>query len=269
MEGTPISKRLPEIDSDTSPHDTRTEKIPNLNRTPQKMTEGKNDMLVQIQQMFTEQDKRMSDQFNAQREETIASEERVKKAVAVAVNELEVQLDIVKKDNAALREVTSQMGEKIKSLQGRLIQTERDARRLNFVASGVEFNSPQEGYEKLQHVINKYVEKPIRISGLRTIKLAKGKKIVAACDNIADKSLLMRSEENLSVETDGQTNKIFIDHDKPFEDRESDRQTRLAAKEYAAKGKDVRYEAGKLKVDGMWMRFNPDTKEVEPFSFRK
>lgn len=79
----------------------------------------------------------------------------------------------------------------------------------------------------------------------------------------------MTMKKRLYAVSNGEKRPIFLDNDKPFEDREADRAARLAAKDLKARGKEVRFEGGKLKVDRVWMEFNRETNQLEERNFRK
>lgn len=259
------------LEGDSPTRTTSRSKMPNVNRTPPKNQENKeaNDILIRIQDLFQAQDKRMEDLFGKQREETLASEERLKDTVRLWMSKVEAELEQIKGENQDLREANLQLRAQMQMITRRQTQAERDSKKLNFVVSGLDFQTPEEGYAKLQRIIDAQSETKLSVTGQRVITMGEKKKIIGACDNLADKRALMSIKKRLYAESNGEKRPIFLDNDKPFEDREADRAVRLAAKDLKARGKEVRFEGGKLKVDGVWMEFNRETKQLEERNFRK
>ena len=121
----------------------------------------------------------------------------------------------------------------------------------------------------LQRLIDSEAATKLKVTGQRVITVGPRKKIIASCESLDDKRALMDMKKKLYVETKEGKRPIYLDHDKPYEDRHADRCVRLAAKEFSAEGKDVRFKSGKLKVDGVWMEFNRNTLKLETRSPRR
>lgn len=150
-------------------------------------------------------------------------------------------------------------------LSGRIVQLERDARQLNIVVSGIEFETPKQGYVKLNKMINTVTEEKINVVGLRAFKTQSGRgMIVAACRNMEEKLCILRAKKKF-VSTEGDEIKpVYIDNDLHQQDRVVQGRLRSIAKEEREKGKDVKVALGKIKIDGEWLHFNIDTNNVEP-----
>ena len=257
-------------DLESPPESGHRIKMPNVNRTPPRDTKNQDasDLLKNIQDMLTAQKQSMEEQFDRQRAETRASEERLVETVGLWMKGIESQLETLRDENRTLRDANSQLEEKMKQLARRQIQTERDTKQLNFVATGLSFDSAQEGFNKLQKLIDSHTDAKLKITGHRVVTIGDKKKIIGSCNNLSDKRALMNLKKKLCTEINGVKIPIYLDNDKPYEDREADRLVRLAAKEFTASGKEVRFEAGKLIVNGVRMRLNRETKTVEAQNFR-
>ena len=202
--------------------------------------------LEQIRGLFEDQAKRMED-----------SEARIKEAMSSMREELNAKIEKTQQENEALK------AENI-AIKGRLTALEREARKLNIVASGIEFESPFEGLKLLNTVIEKSTGKNLRLKGLRTFDTKTGKKIVAECATREDKTLIMENKRNMSI-----NNKpVYVDDDLPKEDRASQQQIRQMAKKLREEGKSVKIARNRLKVDDKWFALSATTNELEPTTFR-
>lgn len=167
--------------------------------------------------------------------------------VGLCMKGIDSQQESLWDENRTLRNANSQLEgkEKMNPLARHQIQTERDAKKLNFVATDLTFDSPHEGYSQLQKINDAHSESKIRITGQRVINLGGRKKIIGTCDNLADKKTLMSIKKELVTDVNEEKSCIFLDNDKPY------RLVRMAAKDLKAKGKDVRIKSGMVKVDGV------------------
>lgn len=154
-------------------------------------------------------------------------------------------------------------------MERRILDTERDRKRLNIVVSGLQFETQKEGFDELQRVIEEIAGKTVRVKGIRTHYTARGKIITAACESWEDKMLIMRAKKNLFNMKEQGKQQIYIDSDLPADDRRAQAIVRQTAKELRKQGKEVQVQFLRLKVDGELMHLNGNTQELEKRTFRE
>lgn len=84
------------------------------------------------------------------------------------------------------------MRERMAEMEKRILWNERDMKKTNIVATGIDFSTPADGYKNLQRAIDKVAEASVRISGICTITAPSGQKVIASCNSMTDKALIMR-----------------------------------------------------------------------------
>lgn len=211
--------------------------------------EGKDDQpatLEQIRKLFGSQARMMEE-----------SEARIKEAMCSMKEELTSKIEMVQKENEALRAENNE-------IKGRLISLEREARKRNIVASGIDFEKPAEGLKQLSGIVEKSTGMKIQLRGLRTVETKTGKKIVAECSTAEEKAIIMSKKRNMTLNNKA----VYVDDDLPKEDRSQLFQIRAMAKKLREEGKNVRVARFSLKVDDNWYKLNPSTNELVPTTFR-
>lgn len=189
-------------------------------------------------------------------------EQRVEATLSQELDSLKIRFKEVEETNESLRQEN-------KELNQRLLLVERETRQLNFVASGIEFATPQEGYHKLRAVINAATNNQVQVTGIRTFNTKDGKRIVAKCNNLDEKHKILLAKRNLSTTTtNGSRAPVYINDDLTKPDREAQSRLNVIAKEMRKTGRDVRMGFRKLKVDGEWLFFNETTNTLEKRTFR-
>lgn len=258
----------------SSPENNTTEqgrnKMPNLTHSPKKMEEKDQEMLSCIRVMIGEQTATLN-----------ASIESLKESVEDRFRELEGKIVSVEMENAELKSRNAELIGRVSSLEDeqrndkttlskRLLQVERDARQLNIVASGIDFVTPQQGFEKLNQMIGTVTNDKIRVTGQRAFKSINGRgMVVATCRSMEEKLCILRAKKQFVATVGEETQPVYIDNDMPEQDRLMQGRLREIAREKREQGKDVRVAIGKLKVDGEWLFYNPNKNDVEPHTFRK
>lgn len=245
-------------------------KMAHLVHSPRKPKGEREELLASIQSMM-----------GVQTEKINASIDGLRLSVENRFQDLEEKLEKVIEENADLKKRNADLEQRMTSLElegrsqatnmpGRLLQLERDARRRNIVATGIDFETPQEGFEKLNQMIGAVTNDQIRVMGLRAFKPKSGRgMIVAECGTIEDKQCILRAKKQFVMTVGEEKHPVYVDSDLPQEDRLTQSKLRGIAKEMRAQGKDVRMAFGKLKVDGEWLHFNPAKNDVGARSFRK
>lgn len=214
--------------------------------------------------------------INANMEDKI---EGLKKTMEARFSELEKKIGNVERDNLELKKRNAELENRMSDLEkgkgeeansGRLLQLERLVRQKNIVATGIDFESPQQGYDKLNKLIGAATKEEIKVAGLRAFKSKSGQgMIVAECGSIEEKLCIMRAKK-LFVATEGDTSRpVYVDNDLALEDRITQSKLRGIAKELRAQGKEVRLSMGKLKVDGEWRSLNSLNSDSKAPTFRK
>lgn len=203
----------------------------------------------QMKEMFDTQAKRIED-----------SENRIRSDVRVMVDDMQERIRAVQEENEYLK--AENVG-----IKARLLQVERETRKTNLVASGIDFVSPREGFDKLGKVIENAVGKKLRITGIRTFATSNGRKLVAACESVADKQLIMANKKLMKTTTGDSPKPVYIDDDLPKEDREQYGRARELARKMREEGKNVRSTRNRLKIDEKWFYLNPRTNQLEPSTF--
>lgn len=191
------------------------------------------------------------------------SEQRIKDSIASRINELEQRI-------VDVEDVNKELLEKNRSLERRLVQVERDSRRLNIVVSGLDDESPEKNYKELQRIIDTATgNNLVQVSGIWTLKTkASGPKIIATCKNLDEKRLIMQAKKQFVWKKDGKSTQIFVDDDLPPADRRIQSRLRAIAREKRGEGKDVRVALGRLKIDGHWQDYDPEKDDVALRTFR-
>lgn len=202
--------------------------------------------------------------LNQQSQAIADSEQRIKETIGNRINELEKRI-------VDVEDVNKELLEKNRSLERRLVQVERDSRRLNIVVSGLDDESPEENYRELQRIINTATGNThVQVSGMWTLKTkASGSKIIATCKNMDEKRLIMQAKKQFVKKKNGKSTQIFVDDDLPLADRRIQSRLRAIARERKGEGKDVRVALGRLKIDGHWHYYDSETDDVAQKSFRK
>lgn len=208
--------------------------------------------LETIKKLLTQQSQAIAD-----------SEQRIKDSIASRINELEQRI-------VDVEDVNKELLEKNRSLERRLVQVERDSRRLNIVVSGLDDESPEKNYKELQRIIDTATgNNLVQVSGMWTLKTkASGPKIIATCKNIDEKRLIMQAKKQFVWKKDGKSTQIFVDDDLPPADRRIQSRLRAIAREKRGEGKDVRVALGRLKIDGHWWDYDPEKDDVVFRTFR-
>lgn len=196
-----------------------------------------------------------------------ASEDRLTRVMNAKFKEMEENLKSVESTQEELKQENEELRKRVAEMEKRQLIGEREGKRLNIVASGFAFETPNEGYKKLQDSINEISNSKIKVSGIRTISTANGQKIVATCINLEEKNVIMREKKKLKDTTNGKP--IFISHDQPKEDREADWRLRTIIKQQRQEGKIVKLERGRIMINGQWMRFDREANNLVPGGFRK
>ena len=217
-----------------------------------------------IKKLFDRQSEEMKDAEIRQAKRIAEAEERITAAVDKRINQLEQVVEELHHQNEQLKKGNQE-------LASRIIHLERETRQTNIIAAGIDFATPQEGYEKLNDVIQKATNGAVRAEGIRTFATRDGtKKIVARCRSDTEKRSLFRVKKNLTYQSgDGKVTPVYVNDDLPREDRII--QSRLVgiAKEKRKANHQVRIGTGKLMIDGIWHFYNDQTENIEPRPFRK
>lgn len=191
------------------------------------------------------------------------SEQRIKDSIASRINELEKRI-------VDVEDVNKELLEKNRFMERRITQLERDSRRLNIVVSGLDDESQEENYKELQRIINESTNQQVQLSGMWTLKTkASGMKIIATCKNLDEKRIIMQAKKQFVKKKDGKSTQIYVDDDLPPADRRIQTKLRAIARERRSEGKDVRVALGRLKIDGFWYHYDPETDDVSRKAFRK
>lgn len=199
--------------------------------------------------------KKMLMEDRTQREKEMKDVRRQIGGVTEAVGSVKVDIKELKIDNSNLR--------------SRMVSLEREAKKQNILVSGIEFDAPKEGFDKLQKLINEEINDDIKITGLRTFKTrAETKVIVAACRNMEEKTKLFAKKKSLKIKDGDKTTPVFINSDLPKEDREIQRKLRTLAKQKRDQGCEVNLAGNKMKIDGKWFRWNGEEEKLVETTFR-
>lgn len=203
----------------------------------------------------------------------------LRKTVELRFGVIEDKLMKVEKENQDLRKKNAELEDRVTSLEKgpvgvdnseRIRHLERSVRQKNIVATGIDFETPQQGFDKLNQMIGAVTEGGIKVSGLRAFKQKSGRgMIVAECGSMQDKQCIMRAKKQFVMTVGEETHPVYVDSDLPPEDRVMQSRMRAKARELRAQGKDVRFSQGRLKVDGEWLNYNADKNELECRTFRK
>lgn len=204
--------------------------------------------------------------------------EGLKKSVELRFGVIEEKIANVVKENLDLKKKNADLEDRLSSLEKgaggavnseRLLHLERSVRLRNIVATGIEFDTPQQGYDKLNQMIGAVTQGGIKVSGVRAFRQKSGKgMIIAECGTMEDKHCILRSKKQFVMTVGEETHPVYVDNDLPPQDRVTQSRLRAKAKELRAQGKDVRMSMGRLKVDGEWLNFNAAKNEVGG-TFRK
>lgn len=181
--------------------------------------------------------------------------DRMEDCQSARIKELEEKIEAIESTNAELLEKNS-------ALEERVTQVERDTKRNNIIVSGLDSDSPEESFEVLQSVIDAATNRGIKVNFCRAFHARGGMKIIATCSSAAEKKALMSVKKTLVRRRGGKVTPIYIDNEMTREDRFIQFRVRAIAKEKRAEGKEVIVGLGKLKIDGIWMRYDPSTDEV-------
>lgn len=260
----------------SSPDDTaegRAKIMAGVQHSP-KLLAGQNvDLLKSIESMMASQ----TQKINANVDDKI---EGLKSTIELRLSEIENSLKMVQKENLDLKERNVVLEKRMSELEivtgsgslnsDRLLYLERSVRQRNIVATGIDFDTPQQGFEKLNQMIGAVTEGAIRVTGIRAFKPKTGKGIVVTeCGSMENKQCIMRAKKQFVMTVGEETHPVYVDSDLPHQDRVVQSKLRAIAKEMRAQGKDVRLALGRLKVDREWRHYNLATNEVEAGSFRK
>lgn len=276
MEGASNTKRLLELDSsqEISPTCTPRTKMAHLlhsppihrnnanlakptvaQKSPQKMEESNTVTRDWMEEFMGTQLEKFNQRLNS-------FEQKIESTLNQELLALEQRCAQTEKTNEGLRMENME-------LRHRLLQVERDTRQLNFVASGIQFATPQEGYTKLKNTISTATNNEVRVTGIRILNMRDGARIVAKCNSLEDKIKIKQIKKTLStVHADGTSAPIYINDDLPKPDREVQSRLNGIAKEMRKSGKDIRMGFHKLKVDGEWLHYNVETDGLEKRMFR-
>ena len=205
--------------------------------------------------------------------------EGLRQTVELRLSQIEEKLERVEQENLELKKINSALEERVKGLEEetggkhnsvRLLQVERFIRQRNIVATGIDFDTPQQGFQKLNNLIGAATDTKIQVTGVRAFKPKNGKgMIVAECKSNEDKQCILRSKKQFVTTDGGEERPVYIDSDLTREDREMQNKLRWKAKEMRQQGKDVRIAMGKLKVDGEWLHLDAQGNLTGINSFRK
>jgi hypothetical protein len=224
------------------------------------------DMMNKMESLLSEQNKKIYQMIST---EMRATEDRIKEAFSCKLGELETHVTELLIANKELKEENSCLNSRLQMVERRMIDTERERKRLNIVATGLQFETQQQGFEALQKTVDLITDKAVSVRGLRTFNTQKGKIVTAACDTWEDKMLIMRSKKRLYDNKEDGTSKIFIDSDMPPEDRKAQAKVRETANELRKQGKKVQVQFLKLKVDDKTMYYNRESQALEKRNFRE
>lgn len=188
--------------------------------------------------------------------------DRMEDCQSARIKELEEKIEAIESTNAELLEKNS-------ALEERVTQVERDTKRNNIIVSGLDSDSPEESFQVLQSIIDTATNRGIKVNFCRAFHARGGMKIIATCSNAAEKKALMSVKRTLVRKRGGgKVTPIYIDNEMTREDRFIQWRIRAIAKEKRAEGKDVMIVPGKLKIDGVWMRYDSSTDDVRAMKKR-
>lgn len=202
----------------------------------------------------------MKELFDAQAQRQDESEQRIRSDVRNMVEELKAKIKECQDENATLRSENVM-------IKARLLQVERETRKCNLVASGIEFSTPREGFEQLEKTIENAIGHRIKISGLRTFVTGNGKRIVASCGSLEDKKLIMANKKLMKFATGMESKPVFLDDDLPKDDREIHSHVRGLAKKMRDEGKNARASRNRVKIEDSWFFWCPLTNQLQPCTF--
>lgn len=220
-------------------------KMPNQLQTPPKnppQATSTADLMGMMKQMFSNQTI-----------EIRASEERVKESVALKIQELEHRIEAIEEENNRLRSSQSAM-------EMRVLQLERENRKLNIVASGLSPAPGQDEKTLLEKAIKDATGCQILLKNCRSFATEGKNRIVATCATWEEKMTIMANKKKFRNKSNGEP--IYIDSDLPKEDREVQAKLRAIARTKRAEGRDVRVGFRKLKIDGEWITYDPTATEI-------
>lgn len=237
-------------------------KMQNLQRTPTKATDPWTQQTELIKSLFDRQSEEMKQAEERQAVRIAEAEERIKAAVDQRVTDLEHKVEEVQRRNEELTVAN-------KELTLRITQLERDSRRTNFIATGIEFDTPNDGFKKLNEVVRSATNGAVSTDGIRTFTLKDGsKKIVAKCRTENDKRILFAQKKSLSTLCNGTSRPIYLNNDLPREDREAQWHLRRIAKEKRAEGIEVRVAGNRISIGGKWFEWNTSDQKLNETNFR-
>lgn len=196
-----------------------------------------------------------------QSKEMKQSEERLTTVIENAVGQLQTRMTAIEEENVMLRQKNEELEQRMRTL-------ERGARGLNVIFTGFEFESPQEGYKKMKDFVKESTAGKVTVSGLRTFRTEKTKKIVAACTSHEDKRIIMGLKKKLKDESDPKK-RIYIDDDLPKADQQIQATLRKMANDLRSNGKEVKVELGRIRINNEYFYYNQNLQKLEPQKFRK
>lgn len=204
----------------------------------------------------------LKDLFEAQAQKIEESETRIKTAMSTRFEELEQKIKEVQEENSELKRENE-------LVKNRVLQLERESKRCNFVATGLDFVHARDGYEALNRVIGQATEGRVKVTCVRTIPTrGQGNKIVAKCRSEEEKRILMANRKNMAISDGNTRTPIYLDDDLTKEDQEIHARLRAEARKAKAEGKETRLSRNRLKISNTWYYVNPRTKELDTCTFQ-
>ena len=150
-----------------------------------------------------------------------------------------------------------ELNERIKKLEFEKERKEREEKRKNIVIKGANF----ENYN-LENEVCKFLKEKIKVEvkirKAYNIKTKENRKItIAEVENLEKKKEIMVNKKNLGSE------KVFIDDDMTWKEREIQGKIRELAKKKKQEGCEVKVSYMKMYLNGKWLKWNEHKNRFE------
>lgn len=184
-------------------------------------------------------------------EENIAQKESIKN-LEEKIKNLESQPEQQEKATNSLE--NRKQEERLLTLERNLEREEKEKRKSNIIIKGKRFEKVNLIEEVKQFLADK-LEVEAEIMFAKSIKMGQNENILAKIGSQQQKNEIMKAKAKLRSETE----KIFIENDLTYEERNIQRKIKIMAQQQRNEGKEVKIGYQKLKIEDVWHKWDYKT----------
>lgn len=229
-----------------------------ITRTDRKMapTKAKDEQMEKLAKNIQD----LNEQFKKMIER---SDKRSEERWTELMTEIKLMREKHESERVEWQKEKEELNERIKRLEYDKERKEREEKRRNIVIKGASFENDNL-IDNIREFIKEKVKVEAKVNKAFNIRTRDNKKItIAQLESIEKKKEVMINKKNIGDE------RVFIDDDLTWKEREIQSKIREIAKKKRQEGREVKVSYMKMIVDGKWLKWNENKNGFEESSERR